>query len=265
MGTTAFGIRRGCVVCGKELTAWQQHEFFGACGDWKCRWVVVDDLRSRTKDSNERERREARQQRARQACDIEHGAERCREWVKLTAFPVPANKKTLTLTPRVRHRRFRRALVKHIRNAFAERPEMPTPPAEELLGVSAPSALPILACATCRGACCSEGGDTAYLTVETIQRYRRSHPTATPIEVLRAYSSCLGQLSYQDSCLCHGAQGCTLPRELRSDVCNHFRCEELCEFEEMVECSREPIFLAAIDDGCQLVRTSTDSPAGTRI
>ena len=42
--------------------------------------------------------------------------------------------------------------------------------------------------------------------------------------VLRLYVERVPQVGFEDSCIFHGKQGCTLDRSLRSDVCNSYFC-----------------------------------------
>src|SRR5258707_1007284 len=43
-------------------------------------------------------------------------------------------------------------------------------------------------------------------------------------KVLRLYVERVPEVGYQNSCIFHGKQGCTLDRSLRSDVCNSYFC-----------------------------------------
>ena len=42
--------------------------------------------------------------------------------------------------------------------------------------------------------------------------------------VLRLYVERVPKVGYEDSCIFHGKQGCTLDRWQRSDVCNSYFC-----------------------------------------
>ena len=42
--------------------------------------------------------------------------------------------------------------------------------------------------------------------------------------VLRLFVERVPEVGYEDSCIFHGKQGCTLDRSLRSDVCNSYFC-----------------------------------------
>ena len=45
--------------------------------------------------------------------------------------------------------------------------------------------------------------------------------------VLRLYVERVPEVGFEDSCIFHGKQGCTLDRSLRSDVCNSYFCSGL--------------------------------------
>lgn len=83
------------------------------------------------------------------------------------------------------------------------------------------------ACAVCRGDCCSQGGDHGFIQVETIIDYMARHPQRRPRDILHDYLSQLGKKTYDGSCVYHTASGCSLPREMRSHICNGFLCKGL--------------------------------------
>jgi hypothetical protein len=83
------------------------------------------------------------------------------------------------------------------------------------------------ACATCRGACCPQGGEHAFLQPETILRVMGDRPEMRPREILDAYLARLGERTYIDSCVFHARTGCRLPRSMRADLCNDFLCKGL--------------------------------------
>ena len=84
-------------------------------------------------------------------------------------------------------------------------------------------------CTMCGGGCCVRGGDAAYLTAETMQRVMATQINPEGVELLERYMSLLPQESTDGSCIYHGAAGCALPRELRSDTCNRYCCASLIE------------------------------------
>jgi len=59
---------------------------------------------------------------------------------------------------------------------------------------------------------------------------RRARPELDARAVLRLYSERVPPTGFAGSCVFHGPQGCTLERELRSDVCNSYFCSGLGHF-----------------------------------
>ena len=55
------------------------------------------------------------------------------------------------------------------------------------------------------------------------------------VEVIEMYVARFPDVGYQDSCIFHGAKGCTLDRSMRSDVCNSYFCNVLHSFFSSVE------------------------------
>lgn len=81
------------------------------------------------------------------------------------------------------------------------------------------------ACMLCHGHCCLNGGPSnAFLTVEDVNRFRRENPDATPDDVRTAYFAMMPAETVLLSCVFHGPQGCTMPRTMRSDLCNSALC-----------------------------------------
>lgn len=108
--------------------------------------------------------------------------------------------------------------------------------------------LPILSdmlCGMCRGSCCMAGKNTGYVAVSTIRRVMAANPDADEEGILATYLTYLPDQSIAGSCINHGATGCTLPRDIRSDTCNGYYCDELREWQEMPPASR-PMNLAVI-------------------
>ena len=83
------------------------------------------------------------------------------------------------------------------------------------------------ACSLCKGSCCTNGDDHAFLDQATIARVRRARLPPDVRAVLRLYIERVPEVAYEGSCIFHGKQGCTLDRSLRSDVCNNYFCAGL--------------------------------------
>jgi hypothetical protein len=80
------------------------------------------------------------------------------------------------------------------------------------------------ACSMCKGWCCKNGDDHAFLDETTLARVRSARPALDVGAVLRLYVERVPEVGYENSCIFHGKQGCTLDRSLRSDVCNSYFC-----------------------------------------
>ena len=136
---------------------------------------------------------------------------------------VPAYDGRVEPLPTARRRAFAANLRKIVAEAFAE-------PAPRVRGSSSNAVLSAAtqaACATCRGQCCSHGGEHAYLDEDTIRRVARARPELGARGIAALYRARLAKESFAGSCVFHGAEGCRLPRELRSDLCNEFYCNAL--------------------------------------
>lgn len=155
--------------------------------------------------------------------------------VSADAFPValtPVNPGRVAPLPRARRRAFRAHLARVIHEASRRRAAgvrveaAPVPPLPAAL-----DAVLGAACATCGGSCCRRGGERAFLAPETLGRWLDAHPEARTRDALGAYLAHLAPAPYEDSCVYHGAAGCTLPRAMRSDTCNRFLCGALAQIE----------------------------------
>ena len=80
------------------------------------------------------------------------------------------------------------------------------------------------ACSLCKGWCCRNGDDDAFIDDRTLSRVRLARPGITERAVLRLYIDRVPAVAYQGSCIFHGKRGCTLDRSLRADVCNSYYC-----------------------------------------
>jgi hypothetical protein len=138
---------------------------------------------------------------------------------------VPRSDRVLVQTPPERVRRLRRHLVVTLRASRktkdTKRPELKSPPAEPQ-GFAARVAG--TACGLCKGWCCKNGDDDAFLDEPTLRRVRQARPALKAHAVLRLFIDRVPPDAYQGSCIFHGKQGCTLDRSLRSDICNSYFC-----------------------------------------
>jgi hypothetical protein len=80
------------------------------------------------------------------------------------------------------------------------------------------------ACSICGGSCCSAGREHAFLKRETILRCVTVGSVQKPEDVLAEYMKYLPENTFKDSCVYHTETGCSLPRNMRSHVCNDGLC-----------------------------------------
>ena len=139
----------------------------------------------------------------------------------VTVSVVPyQNRPMLPTTPKQKGR-FREQLDRLIEFAFREEPGIIRYDRED----AEQGALMDAACILCKGQCCLNGGpNNAFLEVEDIQRYRIRNPGATREDIVAAYEALMPEETSVMSCVFHGPKGCTLPREMRSQLCNSFVC-----------------------------------------
>jgi len=90
-------------------------------------------------------------------------------------------------------------------------------------------------CSVCKGACCAEGKERAYLSSATIKRVLKQKPGLSVEDLLDRYLSTIANEVIDGACINQSARGCVLPMELRSDTCNSFHCESLKSFQKSIE------------------------------
>ncbi len=106
------------------------------------------------------------------------------------------------------------------------------------------------ACATCRGECCTAGGNHAFLRQDSITRVRArlaEHGPDDAAGMLALYRSHLPPRHYRDSCVYHEETGCALPRDLRSNLCNRYHCAELTQLERALDEQPTVAYVGAAD------------------
>jgi len=80
------------------------------------------------------------------------------------------------------------------------------------------------ACSLCKGWCCRNGDDDAFLDDRTLARVRLATPGMSEHAIFRLYLDRVSPVTYRESCIFHGKNGCTLDRSMRADVCNNYYC-----------------------------------------
>ena len=241
---------RACPVCGRAAV-----EGGETCGEDYCR----------SEAESRRDRRRAEQERL---AAKEAAAGRVERELRASgAIPPEARPAVLPATDRPivpqdpsRRTLFAERLAEVMADAAAD-PDGPTgdPPWPE--APSSPAdALARAACASCRGLCCKHGEPHAFLRPATLRRYLRQNPGQTPAQALQAYLDLIPAESTAGSCIYHGRQGCTLPRGMRSDVCNRYLCDDL---ERLQKAGDAPPVLAVGFEEDRLIRVSLLGPDGS--
>jgi hypothetical protein len=83
-------------------------------------------------------------------------------------------------------------------------------------------------CALCRGRCCRFGlHGKAFIEAHQLRAWLAQHPGAAWVDAVDHWLGHVAPVHLHSSCLFHAENGCALPRERRSDVCNQFACDTL--------------------------------------
>lgn len=123
---------------------------------------------------------------------------------------------------------------------------------DQLPEATRPRELPLFVagCSACRGKCCLQGEEHAFISTSTIRRYVSNHPDATAAEVLADYLEHVPARAIRGSCLYHTDRGCALPGEMRADMCNHYICPSLSEMRHaLAEEGTSKFFIVAEHEG----------------
>jgi hypothetical protein len=108
-------------------------------------------------------------------------------------------------------------------------------------------------CGTCGGACCTAGGTHAFLKEDSLLRIRAqraggAEAADTPAAIRALYAAALPAEHYHDSCVFHARAGCTLPRGLRSNLCNRYQCGGLTQLSRaMTTSGARAVYVGAAD------------------
>ena len=120
----------------------------------------------------------------------------------------------------------------HLREIIAEAIQIEPMAAVATVGpATARSNLAGNLCAMCGGGCCTRGGEKAYLSAQTMRRVMDAQPGVSAEAVVEAYMARVPVHTRSGSCINHTAHGCSLPKDMRSDVCNRFSCESLAKLQ----------------------------------
>jgi len=257
--------KRTCVVCGEVIDECVPR-FQKYCSNRKCKWEYFARIRKQIRSSREnlKRKRERLKQQARDLRDNTAEAAKIGNPKDFTPAAIPVNMRRIRHLPEKRRRTFGDRLIQLIGQAAAESCSSTRSKDNTTIQMDCDAQMQdtelrlILrnACAICRGSCCINGGDHAYLKVETFLRCMHQHPEMQQHQVLEEYLSCLPKKTYEDSCIYHAEFGCALPRHLRGEACDSFACEGLVEIEKHAIDTKSNRFFIAAMEGENILRSA---------
>ncbi|MCS7471388.1 hypothetical protein NZK35_32480 [Stieleria sp. ICT_E10.1] len=252
-----------CCICDTEITR-QQARSFQTCTSWKCRCEYRGRLRDQAKQAEAKYEQaliefrsglcSTRNQLA-DACGFEHPE-------RFLPVCVPSYKAEMVQMKADRREKLRAFLLALVEDCTRETDVDPHPHSEtpdlargtDSSDHDAASETQTMflrvACTCCGGHCCTDGGDQAYFTVDTMRRYIARHPDQSPDAIVDDYLQHVPDETYEASCIYHSATGCSLPRQMRADLCNAFECYGLTHLRDLVaENAATGLFIAATNQG----------------
>ena len=232
----SIGIRDNrCLICNTPIL-WREAISRKTCSDWKC----ITTYRKMQLDRRYR-RRLARATKLRNASAPTLGVHAPESY---RVIITPVNERTIVPLSGKRRYRFVKRLIRLVKSTLQDAQLDP----RSLEGNQ--QSLPILgtACANCEGKCCVRGGTGAHLDSDAISRFANIHPDAEFRDIVEAYHRSLPFTVYRDSCVFHSADGCSLPRYMRSATCLNTVCGGVVELRQRIELDGESrFFLAAVN------------------
>jgi hypothetical protein len=244
-----------CRICSRPLS--NQHWASGICAAPDCQRAALAQRAHEDYEQRVRQEQKLREQ-AKKLRDQVMNRFGVREPKSFLLAVIPAAVHRVTRLPAQRRREFRDNLQSLIDRAAALpiSPTVDQEPATESASIQDArlQAASSNACACCQGSCCRGGAYThAYLGVETLQRYRANHPDQSPRQILAAYMRHIADETCEGSCVYQRADGCSLPRDMRANICNEFYCGGLQEFRANTPATGpvRGFFVATTDDAIQ--------------
>jgi hypothetical protein len=214
------------------------HDRQSACGDGRDELPTLFGHSGEATPTTARALIEARENGA--AWEALHGRLRGTVGQQPLRLVLPTGPRRSRPVPQVRRERYRTYLQGIIREARSLAPEPEPEPVGPAACATGGSGMAERLCGLCGGGCCTKGGDEAYLRAATLRRFMDDRPGISDEEVLSAYLGHVASVTRAGSCINQTGRGCSLPREMRSDICNRFSCEALARLEES-QCGTQPV------------------------
>ncbi len=230
-----------CAICGQPLSFHQQWAG-DICSDWRCRWTQLN------------RELEAHRQEAAFAIGVKHPE-------TYGALVVPHRNGTIKRLPserRAAHLNLLNQFVKEIKPCDEEHDIEQG----ESLAEEPPVTIAKAVCAVCGGACCHHGGDQAFLDTSAIERFIAVNHITELSNIVSAYATHLPEQSIAGSCVYHTFDGCALPRSMRANICNEYRCSGLKQAEHWV-CNDRVIRVYVVVRKDNIIKRSAFVQSGT--
>lgn len=229
--------RLHCPACGKALSLHERFAHGGYCADVPCRHRRLEAQRKAELAAWMRQDRDAAAARVGRP-DAALAPIVVVRWYDTPLVPVPAERvealctHLMALAPEVDALAAEAAADPAAESGSGSEPAsegVPTafesPPCADAAEVDA---LLGQVCARCTGYCCRLGnGRFAFLDADALLRARQRHPGVDHAALVEARLAHVPPLHHAGSCVFHGTQGCTQPREERAAICNSFECPGL--------------------------------------
>ncbi len=104
----------------------------------------------------------------------------------------------------------------------------------------AEAAVLLAGCAACRGRCCRQAKDHAFISADQMMVLLQRNPGVTDDAIVARYLSHAGEVTLTHGCVYQSQQGCTLDPALRADICHRFLCNGLTTLQRAIR-EGEPI------------------------
>lgn len=232
---TSLAAQAKCVHCTRPLTPAQMAA--GVCSSPACRSEVLRERRLKGTAREQAEMVVLLRRRQHSAAQRAIPAEQ-RASYRVAVLPYNTDRPSrLPAERRALHTEHLRTCLAEARAAISAAPWRREPqhalhtsevPADSRSPAQrAEAALLLEGCAACRGKCCREGGNHAFVTSELLEAYLRRFPLADDEAVVAHYLSHLVEKTMTHGCVYQGPGGCTLAPELRADICHRFHCTGL--------------------------------------
>jgi hypothetical protein len=232
-----MGKSARCRVCGKPLSFHQQVSG-RVCDDWRCKSAVLDQEMARHR------------QNAAAATGVRYPE----------TYPivvVPDDTADIDRLPQWRKQAHLNFLYDlGVEAAAVKRDGRDILPEADPDAAAPPAAMASCVCAACRGACCNLGKTHAFLDAVSIRRFMTRSGIHDPLEMVYAYFAFLPEKTVIDACVYQTGQGCTLPRWMRADICNAYRCKGLKEAERMIHHYDADRFYVVVRENNRIARSA---------